>query len=168
MLIKLSKGRLKKLEKEYVINNSQDIYPINESYNMVNTALHIMDKEPLKGFSKFFSEFTAMSPNDKYQLIKDWEKLASELNKEYAEKMRKIAQATVTGEIQSATPSRIYLNINGHVILAINAEMLGEKPKEIQEKYFGKRIKITGFISGIEHCEYIQNMIVAESVEEVA
>lgn len=127
-----------------------------------------MDKEPFKGFSKFFSEFTAMSPNDKYQLIKDWEKLADELNKEYAEKMRKIAQATVTGEIQSVTPSRIYLNINGHVILAINAEMLGEKPKEIQAKYFGKRIKITGFISGIEHCEYIQNMIVAESVEEAA
>lgn len=168
MLIKLSKSELKRLEEEYINGKSTRPFPFTHTYNKVNRALRVVGWPELESFFNFFNKFVKSSDSEKHELIYDWTCLAPVLNRIYDESQRKKSSVTVTGKIYSATNERIYLNLTPNTeIFAIMADRLKEKPRKILEK-FGKDtpIKITGFLSGFENNAYIQNMIVAESVEE--
>lgn len=168
MLIKLSKGRLKKLEEEYIVGKSTHPFPFNQAYNMVNKALRIVGKPELESFCALFDKFIKSTDFEKYELIHSWARMVPELNKIYDESLRKKSSVTVTGKIRSVTNERIYLDIAPYTeVLAIMADRLKEKPRKILEKFGNDNpVKITGFLSGFENDNYYQNMIVAESVEK--
>ena len=168
MLIKLSKGRLKKLEEEYIVKKSTHPFPFTQAYNMVNKALKIVGKPELESFYTLFDKFIKSADSEKYELIHNWAGMVPELNKIYDEALRKKSSVTVTGKISSVTNERIYLEIAPYTeILAIMADRLKEKPRKILEKFGDDNpVKITGFLSGFENDSYYQNMIVADSVEK--
>ena len=168
MLIKLSKGRLKKLEEEYIVKKSTHPFPFTQAYNMVNKALKIVGKPELESFYTLFDKFIKSVDSEKYELIHNWAGMVPELNKIYDEALRKKSSVTVTGKISSVTNERIYLEIAPYTeILAIMADRLKEKPRKILEKFGDDNpVKITGFLSGFENDSYYQNMIVADSVEK--
>ena len=168
MLIKLSKGRLKKLEEEYIVKKSTHPFPFTQAYNMVNKALKIVGKPELESFYTLFDKFIKSADSEKYELIHNWAGMVPELNKIYDEALRKKSSVTVTGKISSVTNERIYLEIAPYTeILAIMADRLKEKPRKILEKFRDDNpVKITGFLSGFENDSYYQNMIVADSVEK--
>ena len=168
MLIKFSKGRLKRLEEEYIIEKSTHPFPFTQAYNMVNKALKIVGKPELESFYTLFDKFIKSADSEKYELIHNWASMVPELNKIYDESLRKKSSVTVTGKIRSVTNEIIYLEIAPYTeILAIMADRLKEKPRKILEKFGNDSpVKITGFLSGFENDNYYQNMIVADSVEK--
>lgn len=167
MLIKISKGEIKKIEEEYIIGKSTQYFPFSQTYNKVNSALKVAGWPELESFSTFFDKFVKSSDSEKYELIYDWTCLALELNRIYDENQRKKSSVTVTGKISSITNERIYLSLTSNTeVLAIMADRLKEKPRKILEKFGNDTIKITGFLSGLENNNYVQNMIVADSVEK--
>ena len=169
MLIKLSKGRLKKLEEEYIVGKSTHPFPFTQAYNMVNKALRIVGRPELESFYTLFDKFIKSADSEKYELIHSWVGMVLELNRIYDESLRKKSSVIVTGKISSVTNERIYLEIAPYTeILAIMADRLKEKPRRILEKFGNDSpVKITGFLSGFENDNYYQNMIVADSVEKV-
>ena len=169
MLIKLSKGRLKKLEEEYIVGKSTHPFPFTQAYNMVNKALRIVGRPELESFYTLFDKFIKSADSEKYELIHSWVGMVPELNRIYDESLRKKSSVIVTGKISSVTNERIYLEIAPYTeILAIMADRLKEKPRRILEKFGNDSpVKITGFLSGFENDNYYQNMIVADSVEKV-
>lgn len=167
MLIKISKSELKRLEEEYIIGKSTQPFPFTQTYKKVNRALRIVGRPELESPLTFFDKFIKSSDSEKYELIYDWTSMVPELNKIYDESLRKKSSVTITGKIDSVTNGRIYLRITPYTeVLAIIADRLKEKPSEILEKFGNDPIKITGFLSGFENNAYIQNMIVADSVEK--
>ena len=167
MLIKISRNEIKRLEEEYIIGKSTQPFPFTQTYNKVNCALRIVGRPELESFFTFFDKFIKSSDSEKYELIYDWTRMVPELNKIYDESLRKKSSVTVTGKISSVTNERVYLSLTSNTeVLAIMADRLKEKPCKILQNFGNDTIRITGFISGFENNNYVQNMIVADSVEK--